>query len=139
MSKQNFTIASPSSLREVMLQVWQCVCAMMEECADSKGLKITVDTASRRSLDANAKMWAMLGEISAQVDWYGQRLKPEEWKDVFSASLKKQKAVPALDSGFVVVGGRTSEMSVKEMAQLIELMNAFAAEKSVRFSAPEWI
>ena len=58
----------------------------------------------RRSLDQNAKLWPMLQDIARQVDWYGERLSKEEWKDVLTAGLKKQKVVPGVDGGFVVVG-----------------------------------
>ena len=61
-----------------------------------------------RSTEQNARMWAMLTDVSRQVDWYGRKLKPEEWKHVFSASLKKQDVVPGLDGGFVVLGLSTS-------------------------------
>jgi hypothetical protein len=87
-----------------------------------------------RSLDQNARLWAMLTDISRQVDWYGRNLQPEEWKHVFSASLKKQDVVPGLDGGFVVLGQSTSRMTVREMSDLMELMSAFGAERDVRFS-----
>lgn len=92
-----------------------------------------------RSSEQNARMWALLTDVSRQVDWYGQKLTPDEWKDVFSASLKKQKAVPGLDGGFVILGQRTSKMSIREMGELMELIEAFGAQKGVRFSAPEWM
>lgn len=92
-----------------------------------------------RSTEQNARMWALLTDVSRQVDWYGQKLTPDEWKDVFSASLKKQKAVPGLDGGFVILGQRTSKMSIREMGELMELIEAFGADKGVRFSAPEWM
>ena len=87
-----------------------------------------------RSLEQNSRLWAMLGEISNQVDWYGNKLTPEEWKDVFTAALHRQKVVPGIDGGFVVCGHRTSKMTVKEMGDLQELMNAFAAERGIVFS-----
>lgn len=90
-----------------------------------------------RSLEANARMWAMLTEISEQVDWYGQRLTKDEWKDVFSAAMKRAKVVPGLDGGFVVCGQSTSKMSRAEMSEMQTLMEAFGAEKGVRFSAVE--
>lgn len=89
-----------------------------------------------RSLDQNARMWAMLGEISKQVDWYGRKLTPEAWKCVFSASLKKQDVVPGLHGDFVVIGQSTSQMGIREMSDLMELMAAFGAERSVKFSEP---
>ena len=88
-----------------------------------------------RSLEQNARLWAMLDEISKQVDWYGRKLTAEEWKHVFSASLKKQDVVPGLDGGFVVLGLSTSKMTKAEMCDLQSLMEAFGAERGVRFSA----
>ena len=39
---------------------------------------------SKRSLDQNNKMWAMLNDIAAQVIWYGEKLTTIEWKDVLT-------------------------------------------------------
>ena len=86
-----------------------------------------------RSPESNALLWVLLGEVSKQVEWYGSKLTAEEWKDVFSASLKKQKVVPALDGGFVVCGQRTSKMTKSEFSDLIELIQAFGAERGVNF------
>ena len=97
-------------------------------------LEVRAETRSDRQ---NRRMWAMLTDISRQVDWHGQKLTPCEWKDVFSAALHRQKVVPGLDGGFVVLGQRTSKMTKAEMSELQELMSAFGAEHSVRFSAPE--
>jgi hypothetical protein len=90
-----------------------------------------------RSLDQNARMWAMLNEIAQQVEWHGQKLAAEDWKHVFSASLKQQRAVPGLDGGFVVLGQSTSKMSIREMSDLMEIASAFGAERGVRFSGSE--
>jgi hypothetical protein len=87
-----------------------------------------------RSLDQNARMWAMLNEIAQQVEWHGQKLAAEDWKHVFSASLKQQRAVPGLDGGFVVLGQSTSKMTIREMSDLMEIASAFGAERGVRFS-----
>jgi hypothetical protein len=88
-----------------------------------------------RSLEQNARLWAMLTDISRQVDWYGRKLTPDEWKHVFSAALKKQDVVPGLNGGFVVLGLSTSKMTKAEMCDLQTLMEAFGAEREVRFSA----
>lgn len=90
-----------------------------------------------RSLQANAYMWAALADVADQVIWYGRKLTPEDWKHIFSASLKKQDVVPGLDGGFVVLGLSTSKMTIREMSDLIEIIHAFGAEHDVRFSAPE--
>jgi len=89
-----------------------------------------------RTLDQNARMWAMLTDVSRQVDWYGKKLTPDAWKCVFSASLKRQEVVPGLHGDFVVIGQSTSQMTVREMGDLMELMSAFGAERGVRWTEP---
>lgn len=86
-----------------------------------------------RSLEQNRRLWAMLSDVSRQVDWYRNKLSPESWKDVFTASLKKQEVVPGIEGGFVVLGSSTSSMTVKEMTDLQELISAFGSEKEVKF------
>lgn len=100
--------------------------------------RLTLEIRPEKRSDAqNRRLWAMLADISAQVDWYGNKLTSEEWKDVFSASLKRTKVVPGLDGGFVVCGQSTSKMTKAEMCELQELMEAFGADKGVKFRAPE--
>ena len=104
--------------------------------------RLTLEIRPEKRSDAqNRRLWAMLTDISRQVDWYGQRLSSEEWKDVFTAAMKKQKVVPGLDGGFVVCGQRTSRMTKPEMAELQILMEAFAADRGVHFCVEEesWI
>jgi hypothetical protein len=94
--------------------------------------------APRRTLDQNSLLWARLTEIAQQVDWYGQKLSAEDWKDVFSASLRKARVVPGIDPGtYVPLGMRTSDMSKEEMGLLLDLIAAFAAEHGVTFRDSE--
>ena len=87
-----------------------------------------------RSNDQNALLWSRLGEISRGVIWYGQKLSAEDWKDVMTASLRKARVVPGLDSGsFVPLGMRTSDMTKDEMTALLDLIDAFAAQHGVEF------
>ena len=91
-----------------------------------------------RSLEQNAKMWAMLTDVSQQVEWYGKRLTAEDWKHVFSASLRKLSVVPNLDgTGFVALGLSTSAMSKREMSDMVELIYSFGAEKGVKWTEGE--
>lgn len=90
--------------------------------------------APRRSTDQNALMWSLLDQISKQVIWYGQKLSSEDWKDVLTASLRRTRVVPGIDAGtFVPLGMRTSQMTKQELADLIELIYAFGAERDVKF------
>lgn len=86
-----------------------------------------------RTLDQNALLWPLLEDVSQQVDWYNNRLTAEEWKDVFTAALRKEKVVPGINGGFVVVGQRTSKMGKREFSDLVELIYGFGAERGVRF------
>lgn len=90
--------------------------------------------APRRSNDQNALMWSLLAQVSKQVDWYGTKLSSEDWKDVLTASLRRTRVVPGIDAGtFVPLGMRTSQMTKAELADLIELIYAFGAERGVPF------
>jgi len=94
---------------------------------------------SIRTLEQNAKMWAMLTDISRQVKWYGEWLTPENWKDMITAALNRQKVVPGIEGGFVALGSRTSKMSIREMIDVIEFAYAFGSgpEHLVKWSEPE--
>jgi hypothetical protein len=129
--KQTVTIATPDQLRPLMLAAFTAIQGLV-----SAG-KVVCFTFSekKRSLAANNRMWAMLTDVSDQVDWYGEKLLPVEWKDIFTASLKKQKAVPGIEGGFVVLGARTSEMSGPEISELMALIEAFGSDKEVRFQS----
>lgn len=91
--------------------------------------------APRRSHDQNRLLWAMLGDVAAQVEWYGTKLSADDWKDVFSASLCRARVVPGIDAGtFVPLGMRTSDMTKQEFSDLLELIRAFGAERNVQWT-----
>jgi hypothetical protein len=89
-----------------------------------------------RSTAQNRRLWAMLKDVSQQVVWHGQKLRDEEWKHIFSAAMKKQKVVPGIDGGFVVMGQSTSKMTKAEMSEMQELISAFGAERDVVWTEP---
>jgi hypothetical protein len=119
----------------ITLQLWPLLKSML-----MAGQRVVVEIKPEtRTLAQNARLWAMLTDVSKQVDWYGRKLSEEEWKHVFTASLAKQDVVPGLDGGFVVLGKSTSKMTKGEMSELQELMHAFGAQKGVRFTEPEYV
>lgn len=94
-----------------------------------------------RTLDQNAKMWAMLTDISKQVAWpvNGKlsKLESDDWKDIFSAELRKeQRVAQGLSGGFVLLGAHTHKMKKRELSDLIEIIYAFGAERGVKWSEP---
>ena len=99
------------------------------------GTRVTFQEA-KRTTDQNARMWAMLTEVARQVKWHGQRLSADDWKLIFLSALKQElRIVPNLDNtGFVQLGRSSSDLSVSEMADLIDLIAAFGARQGVEFA-----
>lgn len=124
MTKQSFIISS----RENLVTAFR----FAESLGYGKPYVVDVKPLTR-TIQQNDLMWALLTEISNQVVWHGQKLTPENWKDVLTAALKRQSVVPGIDGGFVVLGQRTSKMSVKELNEVIELAYAFGAQHNVKF------
>lgn len=93
---------------------------------------------NKRTLEQNSRLWALLKDVSEQVVWYGKKLKPDEWKVVFTASLRNTRVVPTIDGdGFVPLGLSTSKMSVAEMSALQTLIEAFGAQHNVVWGSTE--
>jgi hypothetical protein len=94
-----------------------------------------------RSLEQNDKLHAMLTDISKQKQWAGQWLTVEKWKRLMMAAWcrsnnESAEILPAIDGhGFDVLYRRTSELSVKEMIEVIEFVQWWAVENDVRLAA----
>ncbi|MCH8506471.1 MAG: recombination protein NinB, partial [Ectothiorhodospiraceae bacterium] len=58
----------------------------------------------------------------------------EEWKDLFTTSLRKQSMAPGIDGGMVILGLHTRRLSKQEFSDLIELMYEFGSNRDVRWS-----
>jgi hypothetical protein len=122
-------------------QGWAIINSLWASCikpALNAGQRLVVEVKPEtRSTEQNSRMWAMLGDVSRQVDWYGKKLSPEDWKHVFSSSLRKLDVVPNLDgTGFVALGLSTSKMTKGELSDLMTLIEAFGADKAVEWSEP---
>jgi hypothetical protein len=133
-SKKTVVVDNEIALRTQLANIDMLAKGMI---AAGKSVALTISERTR-SLEQNARMWAMLHDIAAQVVWHGLKLSPEDWKDMLTASLKRSRNVPNLENnGFVVLGLHTSNMTISDMSDLMELMSAFGAERGVRFSAQE--
>jgi hypothetical protein len=90
---------------------------------------------AKRSTEQNARMWAMLTDISKQVKHQGRVYSPEDWKCLHMHALGHEvRFLPSLDGqSFVPIGYRSSELSKGEMTDLIELMFQWGAEHGVTF------
>lgn len=124
------TLWNPQQAHAELARVWTVI-----KPALMAGHRLTLELRpEKRSTEQNRRMWAMLSDVADQVDWHGLKLDAEDWKHMFTASLKKQRVAPAIDGGgFVALGTRTSKMTKAEMSDLMELIAAFGAEKGVVF------
>lgn len=88
----------------------------------------------RRTLDQNARMWALLSEISLAKP-EGRSMTPDVWKAVFMHALDHaQRFEMALDGqGMVPVGFRTSKLSKQQMGDLMTLIEEYGARHGVQF------
>jgi len=87
-----------------------------------------------RSLLANAKMWAMLHDIS-KAEPMGRKHTPEDWKCIFMRALEYEiRFVMGLDGSNFPVGFRSSKMTVGQMSEFIEYLLWFGAENDIAWS-----
>lgn len=132
-------VLRPENARERMTAAWRFACQFLEL---GRAVKVTITEAKpTRTLEQNSRMWALLTDVSRQVQWpvdgRMQYLPPEDWKDIFTAALRKgQRVAQGIEGGFVMLGGRTSRMSVGEMCDLQTLIEAFGAERGVEWTEP---
>jgi len=100
------------------------------------GAVVTIREATR-STDQNAKMWAMLSDVS-RAKPEGRHWTPETWKCAFMHSLGHQvKFCEGLDgSGPFPLGFRSSRLTVKQMIDLIEVIQEYGDRHGVAWSDP---
>lgn len=93
-----------------------------------------------RSTDQNRALHAMLTDIANQVEHAGKKWDVLIWKRLLTAAWLREEGeapqmIPAVDGqGFDVIYERTSKLSVKQCASLLEWITAFAAEHQVRLT-----
>jgi hypothetical protein len=85
-----------------------------------------------RTLDQNAKLWAMLSDVS-RAKPEGRKWTPETWKCAFLHSLGHQvQFAEGLDgSGPFPLGFRSSKLNKAQMADLITVIQEYGARHGV--------
>ena len=123
---------------ETHVQLNEAVKWMDHNCTKALYAGPVVVTLGReeRTTEQNSKGWPMWRDIASQVVWYGEHLKDYEWKMMLTAIIKKQKTVPGIEGGFVVMAYPSSKLNKKEFSELIELTYAFGSEHNVKWSEP---
>lgn len=87
-----------------------------------------------RSLDANAKLWAMLSDIS-RAKPEGRTMTAELWKAVFMQACGHEvQFLNGLDGLPFPAGFRSSRLTVRQMADLISFVAAYGDQHGVKWS-----
>ena len=90
-----------------------------------------------RSLEQNAMLHSLIGQISTSIQWAGGLQSIEVWKRLLTAAWLRARGdvvtiLPAIDGhGVDIVFKRTSDLNVAEMNELIEYIQAWMAEQSL--------
>ena len=92
----------------------------------------------KRSLDQNARMWAMLADIAKQCELDGRKFIREDWKCIFMRACGWDVMfLPGLSDGRPFPAGfKSSKMTVRQMADLITFIIAYGDERGVEWSEP---
>lgn len=102
---------------------------------DAYGSVQVVISQVKRTKDQNKKMWALLRDISDQVEWYGKTYTPNQWKHILSGSFENYEFVPNTEgTGLVAVGKDTSDLSKKRFSEFVEFMYGFGGHVGVVWS-----
>lgn len=91
--------------------------------------------APKRSLPQNDRFWAMLTDVATQKEHAGRKYTPDQWKVLFMHAIGREvQFIPSLDnSTFIPWGQSSSDLSVGEMKDLMDFMEAWGAEHGVVF------
>lgn len=138
MSSQ-ITVYNPQQAEQaIRRQLWPWVKSML-----TAGHKLDiVARPAKRSAEHSARLHAMLGWLSKNVQWAGEYRSIDHWKRLTVAAWERARGesveyLPALDGrGIDIVFRRTSEMSGRDMAELIEWIFAWAIEMG--YDIPEY-
>jgi len=86
----------------------------------------------RRAMKRIAKSppeWVKLNELERTRKWHGRKLAASNWKHLITAGMEQKVVVPNIaGDGFVILGKATSNMTVKQMNQVIEMADYLLAE-----------
>jgi hypothetical protein len=116
---------------EAIVGLWKAV--KMNSCYP---VTVTAEAETRNG-EQNKLLHALLGEIATKVEWAGAKRDLETWKRLLVASWLRARGesievLPALDGhGIDVVFRHTSKLTKAECAELIEFVQAWAAEHGV--------
>lgn len=107
--------------------------AMIDRAPPNAIVNIREET---RTLDQNAKMWAMLSDVSRSKP-NGRMMTTERWKAVFMQACGHAVQFEiGLDGAPFPIGYSTSKLTKAQMGDLITFIYQWGDENSVKWSEP---
>ena len=91
-----------------------------------------------RSLEQNAMLHSILQTVASKIQWANSYRDAETWKRLLIAAWLRARGVtvellPAIDNhGVDVVFRHTSKLSVEEMSEFLEYVQAWAIEQGIQ-------
>jgi hypothetical protein len=137
--RQSAVLHNPAQAHATFNALWA---AIKPSLMDGKRLIVEVKPETRSNAENNL-LHALIDEISRKVDWAGKKRDPEIWKRLLVASWcrvhgEAVEILPALDGhGVDIVPARTSKLTRKECADLIEYVYAWGAEQGIEWTEHE--
>ena len=129
----------PTQAHKALMHAWTHAKAWL-----MAGHRLTLEVRPEKRSDAqNRLLHACLTDISKQVEWAGAKRDVDTWKRLLTAAWLRARGepiemLPAIDgNGVDIVFRRTSQLTKAECAELSEFVMAWAAERGVKFRAPE--
>lgn len=89
----------------------------------------------KRSTDQNSRLWAMLTDVATQATHQGNKYSTGVWKALFMHAFGHEtRFIPTLNGeGFLPIAQSSSDLSKKEMSELLDLIEAWGTEQGVIF------
>lgn len=130
MSQSSFLISNPIILRRAM----DAVGRLTVQEPGSRWLVTIQPEKTKRSIEQNRRMWAVLNEVAGQVRVDGQAYKPDTWHEFYKARFLPCETA-WICGQLVSVPESTTTLTVRDFAQYMTQIEAHATQElGVRFT-----
>lgn len=136
MAKRTFLLASDNPKRKEIAE--RAVVAIGEAVKSGREFEIELRD-PRRTSPENRLLHALIGELSRKLEWAGAKRSDEVWKRLLvsawcRANGASVEILPALDGhGVDIVPVRTSRLSKRDCAELIEYVMWFGTDQGIKW------
>ncbi|MDE0590449.1 recombination protein NinB [Halocynthiibacter sp. C4] len=91
----------------------------------------------KRTIPQNDRMWAMLTDVASQATHNGQKYSPDQWKCLFMDACGHEVAfMQGLSGDWFPAGFKSSKLNKEQMGELMDFIEAWAAQNGVTLKDP---